>query len=349
MKDVPLLRNSERNDFRRCPQRWHWRWDRGLVPVEISHGPLVFGTFGHLALAEYYGPGGFKRGPHPAETWDEITKGFMDGVRSDTTGYLDEDIEGTWEDARTLGHNMLVAYVEEYGDDSQWEVLWVESPFGQYIPHPRDIGKAAGDRRAIVKYVGTIDLIVRDLQANGRIRYVDHKFMKTIEKRHLWIDSQNGGYLAIGTHKLRNLGIIGRTESIRDLTYNFLRKAKQDERQQNKFGEYLNKDGSVSKKQPPPYFQRVVIERTAAERNRQVSNIGEEALAMKAFRDGKLKLFKNPTRDCAWDCSFFTLCGIHEAGGDVAGTIKVMYRADDPYAEYKGEDSGKRLERRLNE
>lgn len=321
----------------------------GLKPIEVKHGPLVFGTFGHLALAEWYGPGGFKRGPHPAETWDEITKGFMDGVRSDTTGYLDEDIEGTWEDARELGRNMLVAYVEEYGQDDHWNVLYVETPFAQYIPHPRDLGKAVGERRAIVRYVGTIDLIVRDLLANGRIRYVDHKFMKVIEKRHLWIDSQNGGYLAIGTHELRKAGLIGPKEAVRDLTYNFLRKAKQDTRKRNRFGEYLNLDGTVSKKQPPPYFQRIVVERTVRERNQQIYNIGEEALAMNAFRTGKLNLYKNPTRDCSWDCAFFTLCGIHESGGDVDGTIKVMYEKTDPYAEYKGEDSGKRIERRLNE
>lgn len=349
MKDVPLLRNSERSDFRRCPQRWHWRWNEHLVPIELTHGPLVFGTFGHLALAEWYGPGGFKRGPHPAETWMTITKGFMDGVKSDTTGYLDEDIEGGWEDARELGRQMLINYVDEYAQDDHWEVLWVENPFSQYIPHPRDMKKPAGDRRAIVKYVGTIDMIVRDHLANGRIRYVDHKFMKAIETRHLWIDSQNGGYLAIGTHKLRNLGLIRRDESVRDLVYNFCRKAKFPDKERNRFGEWLNKDGSVSKRQPTPFFRRVVVEKTARERNSQIVHIGNEALHMNAFRDGKLPLHKNPSRDCSWDCAFFSLCGIHEAGGDVEGTKKVLYKVEDPYAEYKGEDSGKRLERRLNE
>ena len=79
--------------------------------------------------------------------------------------------------------------------------------------------------------------------------------MKTFRTRHLWIDSQNGGYLAIGTHQLRQEGIIGPKEAVRDLVYNFLRKTQPD-KPQNKFGEYLNKDGSVSKVQPAPFFTR---------------------------------------------------------------------------------------------
>ena len=326
MNDVPLLRNSERTDFRRCPQRWWWRWQEHLVPIEMSHGPLVFGTFGHLALAEYYIPGN-KRGRHPAETWDEITKDFMDAVRVPETGYIDEDTEMSWEDARQLGHDMLVSYVDTYGNDDHWEVLWVEQPGSQLIPHPKL-------KEPIVNYCYTMDLIVRDHEANGRIRFVDHKFMKQIQTRHLVIDSQNGGYLAIATHQLRKMGEIGPNEAVRDLIYNFLRKAKADDRPTNQFGEYLNKDGTVSKKQPPPYFERYVVRKTTAERNTQIKHIGNEALHMKAFRTGKLALHKNPTRDCTWDCSFFTLCQIHEAQGNVEDTKRAMFRKEDPYQEY---------------
>lgn len=343
MKDVPLLRNSERVDFRRCPQRWHWRWNEHLIPIELSHGPLVFGTFGHLALAEWYIPGN-KRGRHPAETWDEITEGFMDAAKVDATGYLDDDVEETWEDARSLGHEILVNYVDTYGNDDHIEVLWTEHAGSEYVRHPYDSTKP------IVKYAFTMDLVVRDHEANGRIRYWDHKFMKAIETRHLLIDSQNGGYLAIGTHQLRKEGLIGPKEAVRDLVYNFVRKARYPDKPKNQFGEWLNKDGSVSKRQPPPFFHRYVVNKTARERNQQIRNIGNEALHMKAFRDGRLPIHKNPTRDCTWDCSFFTLCQVHEAGGDVEGTKKVLYRQEDPYKEYKeGAVSPKRLERRLNE
>lgn len=348
-KDLPVLRNSERSDFRRCLQRWSWRWDEHLVPIELSTGPLVFGTYGHLALAEWYKPGD-RRGPHPAETWDKITLDYMDAVKSEITGYVDDDVEMNWTDARTLGHNMLVNYVEEYGNDDQWTVLWTEHPFEQSIPNPRDLAKvAAGGMnksqiRALAKYVGTLDLIVRDHSVNGRIRYVDHKFMKAIRTGHLTLDSQNGGYLAIGTHQLRNLGLIGPKESVRDLIYNFLRKANLPDKQRNSFGEWLNKDGSVSKVQPSPFFVRYPVTKTAAERNSQIMHIGDELLAMKAYRTGKLPLFKNPTPDCTWDCSYFDLCSIHESGGNYEETKRMLFKKEDPYAEYaSGAESPKRL------
>lgn len=328
MKDVPILRNSERTDFRRCPQRWHWRWRDNLVPVEFNHGPLVFGTLGHLALAEYYGPGGMKRGPHPAETWDQISKDLFDAVRNETTGFVDEDVEITWEDARSLGHDILVNYIDEYGKDDHWDVIWVEKAGKQTIPHPYR------KTEPFIQYAFTFDMVVRDHSANGRVRLVDHKFMKAILKRHLWIDSQNGGYLAIGTHMLRKEGLISEKEACRDLIYNFVRKQRFPDKERNRFGEWLNKDGTVSKRQPAPFFERVVVERTSRERNQQIQHIQAEALHMKAFRDGRLPLHKNPTKDCAWDCDFFTLCQIHESGGDVEGTIKMIYKVEDPYSEY---------------
>lgn len=328
-ESIPLLRNSERSDFRRCPQRWHWRWNDHLVPIELTTGPLVFGTFGHLALAEWYIPG-TKRGPHPAETWDKITKDYMDTVRAETlTGFIDDDIEMGWMDARQLGHDMLVNYVNKYGQDDHWEVLWNERPFKQLIPSPEN------PKLPIVNYVGTLDLIVRDHNEDGRVRYVDHKFMKTIATRHLWLDSQNGGYLAIGTHQLRQEGVIGPKEAVRDLVYNFLRKGVPPDKPQNKFGEYLNKDGSVSKVQPSPLFLRYPVTKSSQERNSQITHIGNESLVMSDFRCGQLPLYKNPTRDCTWDCSFFSLCTVHESGGDYKATMKSLYRQDDPYAEYQ--------------
>lgn len=300
---------------------------------------MVFGAFGHIALQHWY-PVGDKRGIHPAETWDKITEDFVDAVRVPETGYIDEDTEMTWEDARQLGHNMLVNYVDLYGNDDHWEVLWVEKPGNQIVLNPANKGP-------IVNYCYTMDLIVRDHSANGRIRYVDHKFMKQIQTRHLTIDSQNGGYLAIGTHQMRKLGIINEKEAVRDLVYNFLRKANYPDKNRDPItGEFLNKDGTVAKRQPSPFFDRHVVRKTAKERNTQVKHIAAEALHMKAFRTGKLGLHKNPTRDCAWDCDFFTLCQIHEVDGNVEETKKMMFQKEEPYAVYADAVG---LERRIAE
>ena len=58
-------------------------------------------------------------------------KDYVDSVRTETlTGFIDEDIEMGWEDARQLGHDMLVEYVNHYGADDHWEVLWNERHSG---------------------------------------------------------------------------------------------------------------------------------------------------------------------------------------------------------------------------
>lgn len=333
---VPMLRNSERHDFKRCPLRWHWRYNEHLVPVSLNTGPLIFGSLGHLALAEYYVPG-TKRGRNPVEVWDELTTDLVDFVKTEAK-YFDDEIEASWEDARELGHNMLEHYLLHYGDDAHWEVLWVEDQFHQNIAHP------LRKREAIVNYVGTIDLIVRNLET-GQIEYVDHKFMKTIEVEHLYIDDQNGGYLAIGTHELRKRGLIGPKEVVRTLVYNFLRKAKKDERPQDDNGKYLNKDGSVSKKQPARYFHRERIERIGSERNTQIRRIAQEAYWMKAVRAGKLPIIKTPTRDCRWDCSYFDICQIHEQGETEALEFakENLFKKEDPYSEYRGETQPKTI------
>ena len=108
---VPMLRNSERHDFKRCVLRWHWRYREMLVPISLNTGPLVFGSLGHLALADYYQLG-VKRGPHPAETWDEITKDLVDFVKTEAK-YFDDEIEASWEDARELGRNMTITDLYE--------------------------------------------------------------------------------------------------------------------------------------------------------------------------------------------------------------------------------------------
>jgi Zierdtviridae exonuclease len=341
MADIPLLRTSERTDFKRCIFRWNLRYNEYLVPISLSSGPLWFGTGVHIALAEWY-----TNRVEPQETWAQFARDSWDTVR--TEKFVDDDIEGDWVDAISLGDVMLKGYREEYGKDEQWEILYVEQPFAQYISNPNYPERTLGipgnrtvhqvrENTPIVQYVGRLDLIVRDHEHNGRIRYVDHKTARVIETEHLTIDDQNGGYLAIGTHQLRQEGIIGPKEAVRDLVYNFLRKAKPDDRPKNRFGESLNKDGTVSKRQPIRNFERYVVTKTSSERNQQIRKIGDEALHMKAIRTGKLPLIKTPRRECRWDCNFFNLCQVHESEGDVDEVKKMLFRREDPYAEYQAE------------
>src|SRR3954470_17385042 len=55
-QSLPLLRTSERNDFKRCPWLWLQTWDKGLTTVKTPTWSW-FGTAIHAALEVRYKPG----------------------------------------------------------------------------------------------------------------------------------------------------------------------------------------------------------------------------------------------------------------------------------------------------
>lgn len=98
--------------------------------------------------------------------------------------------------------------------------------------------------------------------------------------------------------------------------------------------------GDVSSQQPSPRFHRETVYRTSKERRRQIQHISDEVQAMNQYREGNLPLFKNPTRDCTWDCDFYDLCLADENGGDVEMLKQVAFHVRDPYAAHRVEKHG---------
>lgn len=373
---MQMLRSSERATFKRCPQKWDWSYNQGLTPIGQNRTPLWFGTGIHLCMAEWYIPGGTKRGKPLAETWDAYSKDVFQSIKM--AGLTDES-EAEYIDARELGFEMIKNYLEEYGEDEHWHIIAPEQRFSVLIPHPQDPNKP------IVNMVGTYDMVIRDLN-DGKVKMVDHKTARDLYVRHLTMDEQAGGYIATGTHTLREQGLIGPKEAIKGMEYNILRKAKADDRPVNDRGMATNKPqkkhyleafdkaveviaasterplekltlaaleqlaeefnikvfGDESKVQPLPLFLREFVGRTPRERNNQIRRIGQEAVVMRHMRKARLPILKTPNRDCATMCDFFDLCEIHEAGGDYEDIIRYGFRKQDPYADHReGADNSK--------
>ena len=93
--------------------------------------------------------------------------------------------------------------------------------------------------------------------------------------------------------------------------------------------------GDVSKIQPAPNFLRYPVWRTSSERKMQIKRIQDEALNMEAHRRRLLPIVKNPTKDCSWDCDFFNLCQLHEAGDDWREFKAASFKQRDPYADHR--------------
>lgn len=362
---LPHLRNSERAAFKRCVMKWWWSYREGLRPIGTPSNALWFGTGIHLAFAEWYVPG-TKRGIDLRETWsayceEEVRFIRTEAVRGDD---IDEKI-AEYVAAKELGLIMLNGYLEKYGHDENWDVIAPEQAFGVLIPD--------GFGQPLIELNGTFDGVYRDL-VDGLIKLMEHKTAKQISLDHLSLDDQVGTYWSVAAYRLREEKLIGPKESLAGITYNVLRKAKPDERPvgpdgmahnqptkahyleaiEGKVHSGINLDklglprlkeiaetngievfGDVSKVQSAPNFAREFVARTRYEQQVQLERISNEALHMDMFRRGELPLYKNPTRDCSWQCDFFHMCELHESTPDWTDFRDAMFKVEDPYSAHR--------------
>jgi Zierdtviridae exonuclease len=318
MLDLPILRTSERSAFKRCVWRWRKEFVEGYRPRGSRQADAAWLGIGiHIGLAEWYQKG-TRRGPHPADTFQNWADDEIRYVKT----YADETFdEGAWEDATDLGIAMLENYVNHYGTDPQWYVIATEHPFKIRIHR---------QGKPVAYFQSRWDGVVR---FNGKIYLLEHKTAAQIFLPYLEIDDQGGSYFAVASAMLRAQGILKPNEPIAGIIYNFLRKTSGDDREQNEEGQYLNKDGNVSKRQPPPPFVRETIFRSRSEQRTQLERIADEIAVMNAVRDGTIPVTKTPTKDCP-HCPFWTPCTLDERGSDsVLSVLKADFIKHDPYAD----------------
>lgn len=321
---LPMLRTTERREFKRCPQRWWWAWREGLRPKGPPADALWFGIGVHLALAHYYGPGR-KRRKDMIDLWDD----YCDNdpmSRLIRTSREELGLEDEYVQAKALGRAMLIGYMLHYNGDKDWDVIATEEPFQVEIPD--------ADGESVVVFCSTYDGVYRDT-SDKSFKLMEHKTAKVLSLGHLPMDDQGGAYWAVANSVLRDKGIMQRGQFIKGINYNFLIKRLPDDRPRNADGLYLNKDGSISKQQPKPLFERHFVRRTVKQQAVQLQRIATEVEAMNEFRYRNLALYKNPTRDCAWDCQFKQMCELHDSGADWKEFRGAVYNREDPYKEHR--------------
>lgn len=321
------LRTSERTSFKRCRQKWHWQYEDRLRPKRTST-PLRFGTLVHAALELRYPPG-TTRGPHPAETFADL---FDREVAENGPMMTRPDGADEWMSARSVGIHMLEAFVDEFGEDDRYETIASEQFFS--------IPVRSKKRGTSFRYVGTIDGVWRDL-TNDQIVLIDWKTAASIRTNHLALDDQAAAYLAFGVPALERSGVLAGRDCNR-IMYTFMRKAEPDSRTRNADGLYLNKDGSVSKKQPPPMFERVTTFKGSREIARARNRAIHEAREMEMVRLGSLAVLKTTGSMTCGMCEFRDMCEVHEAGGDWHMYADSMFERWDPYARDEIEDGERR-------
>lgn len=339
---MPLLRNSERGTFKRCRFLWDVGYNRRLSP-HYSSPPLRFGTLIHETFASYYIVG-TERGPNPVTTFEQLYEKDME--EAEAFGWRDED--GKWFNAGELGVSMLTNYLNEYGADDEWEVLVTEHPYRTIIYHPNcaicDQEIFEGDcsaqcpgpqRNPWFAQTGILDGVWRHRRKKNHNVVVDHKTAGSINTRYLVMDDQAGSYWTWGVDYLREMNLLGERMKLDGMMFNFLRKAMKDERPQNDKGQYLNKDGSVSKQQPSPYFLRHYTWRDEFDREEQRRRAVGEWREMELVRAGELAVTKSPSAPNCNGCWLLDACELHETGNDWEAFLKQTTKPWEPYSQHE--------------
>jgi hypothetical protein len=181
------------------------------------------------------------------------------------------------------------------------------------------------------------DLVYRSKRDLG-VWLMEHKTAATIRTEHLVIDDQARPYGAMAERSLRKLGLLGKDEQFKGIMYNFMRKALPDERVIDEQGRALNKNGTVSKRQPSPLFVRHPVTMTRAAKVVALRRIQGEAVMLtmmtKSIREKKIDpdfIPKTPHNSCPKTCDFFAMCTAEEQGVDITEMRRRLYTRRDPY------------------
>lgn len=322
MQSLPLVRHSERVAFKRCEKRWYWAWRRGLVPKTQLPGALELGTWTHEALAAWYTLKDRRK-----RSLAELFTGVADTALATYTD-LPDHVLAKAEELRMLGLAITTAYDKKYGADESVRAIAAELP----LEYP--IKNKADDVVALHKLKP--DLIYED--ANRDVWMMEHKTAKQIRTGHLVLDDQARPYAAMAELTLREKGLLTEDQQFKGVMYNFIKKILPDERSTDEKGRALNKNGTLSKRQPLPSFLRYPVtlgrraKRIALTRLRfETILITSYAQAIREKRIDPNYIRITPHSSCEKLCPFFTMCVVAEQGGNVAEMERSLFTRRNPY------------------
>jgi hypothetical protein len=361
------VRTSERKTVRRCPQKWEWGYHQRLKPNRESN-PLWFGQAVHIALADWYTPG-VTRGPHPAETFVKVLEdGRVDRFEADNEEDQLEYVASLEMGVDMLNRYVKEYGLDEDWEIIAPErtfVVWFPEPGN---PLNRHWLRYVGTWDAVARYVGpsttqftngqlwllehktaasiSVGHLPSDDQAGAywaiapiilrregllgpdeAIEGILYNFLRkaTNDDR-----PQNAeGLYCNKPQKQHYLDQITEAGTAPPVSAKMLVPELAEIARQYK----ITVLGEVSKQQPAPYLERIPVFRSKGERKMQLNRIRDEAQHIENYRmeHPMLPVIKNYTKDCFWDCEFYRMCQIHEAGEDWEEFRDAMFHTWDPY------------------
>lgn len=372
------IRTSERRTFKRCSQKWFWGYREGLKPLREAN-PLWFGQAIHEALAEWYKPGKKRGVHPAKTFVEVLESGkvqrFDTGNFDDMAEYAEaltmgEDMleryvqtygeETEWECIQPE-MSFQVWFAHPVTKQPRW-LRYVGTIDGVF----RYIGKTNGEMRhgsiwlfehktAASIQIGHLPLddqagsywalagiILRKrglLKANENIDGILYNFLRKAKDDPRPENSE--GMFCNAPTKQNFLDAMTPVMSEHPALENLSAKLKVDELKALAEECGITVLGEVSKSQPPDYFERIPVFRTKSQQKKMLRRILDEGLHIESARADRplLPIIKNPTKDCSWDCEFFRMCQLEEAGADWEAYRDVTFKTWDPYADHHGKSA----------
>jgi RecB family exonuclease len=291
--------NSELKAFKECRRRWYLTYVRRLkLRREDPTGAASIGTRVHAVLAAYY--------EQVAQGRDLLALGLHDHlVGLDLADFPDDadDIRKEADLSRAICEGYF-EWLEETGADE-----------GLVIVAPEQ--KLEAEILPGVMLQGKIDIRVQR-ETDGARMVLDHKTVQefTTPTRVLHLDEQMKTYLLL--ERLNDPA--ARTDGA---IYNMLRKVKRTARATPPFYDRLEVRHNVHVMRD--FYERIVAEITDIVETERLIEKGETWRA-----------YPNPSRDCAWKCPFFGVCGLmDDPTSGAEQMIEALYEVGDPYARYE--------------
>lgn len=305
--------NSEVQTWKRCRRKWWFAYYRMLKRKwESPIGAMPLGSRVHEALRyAYLAEPELRMDPRDALE-ALIAIDFYDLMSNLTAEEWPDDVRHEeviqkFKKEADLARVMIDGYVqwlEETGEDSELEITGSEVYLEAELPEMPD-----------TLIISRLDARVR--RGNSRL-FIDHKTVGdfTQPARTLHMDEQMMMYILIERLQGEDTPVVG-------ALYNMLKKSKR------------------TQKATPPFFKRIEVHHNEITignfKTRLVGTLKDIHVARLRLNQGdehRAVAYPTPKRDCAWDCPFFTVCGMTDDGSHAEGMIQQFFTVGDPLDYY---------------
>jgi hypothetical protein len=323
------ITNSNVQTFKRCRRKWWLTWYRGLARREEDMlGIRRTGSRIHQALQAYYVP----ENETPTDPRDALERALTEDwtlikQAADARGhdeFVVADMEAKFRKTADLERAMIEGYVEwitETGCDAELRVIksetQVSAPLFDYV-------RADGEVQP-VHALGLLD--VRAYRTSDGVRmFIDHKTVGDLKTPSMTLP-QNEQMLHY--HLLEWLSTSDGEERCDGALYNMLRRVKRTTSAKPPFYDRL--EVRHNQHELESYKRRLVAE------TRDILRVTEQ---LDAGVDPQDVAYPRPTKDCTWDCDFFSICSMFDDGSRVEDAITGLYHEVDPNKRYEEKAGG---------